>query len=255
MMKILKQIILFIFACSILQINAAIAGEPGRFGERIFHFQKKLAMKGNTLAQYKLGTLYEFGVFVKPNVEEAKVWYKKASEKAYRPAINRLLFLEIKHTGYHKSRHADWFKNILADVDLSESNALIIFGQMHRYGIVVSKNLNKAVVFLERASSQGRTEVDFEIEEVNEEIAAHKAKREKRSKKISREKTVKAKPVKQVINKPVQKKSLLASKDRQKNKAARKQKYEEIMRKFYQDELAIQQQQQWSESAGDTEED
>ena len=75
------SLFVFLFLFQSISVNAA---ESGSFGSRIFQIQEKIAMKGNTLAEYKLGTLYEFGVSVEPSSEQASIWYKKAAKKNYK---------------------------------------------------------------------------------------------------------------------------------------------------------------------------
>ena len=257
MFKIRTYFILFVCACSLLQISSVIAEDLGRFGGRIFNFQKKMALKGNMLAQYKLGALYEFGIAVKPNVNEAKVWYEKAAKQGYKVAANRLTYLDVKQNGYNQSKHGAWFKNIKSEAKALEPNALILLGQMHRYGIVVKKDLKKALVMLEKASSQGHTEVDFEVEEIIAELDASNAKKEQPKvvevKKPKKEKKSIPKTVKKTVAKSVRKKAA-AEKKKKDDKQAKRQKYEEMMRKLYKEQLILQQQQEWSESESDSEE-
>ena len=131
--------VLVVSILAVFQIAHVNAVELGSFGQRIFQFQEKLAQGGNTLAQYKLGTLYEFGVSVKPDLEKARVWYKKAAAKGYKPAINRLTYLDVKKSGFDEKKHTAWFEDVLAESESSEANALILLGQMNRHGIAVEK--------------------------------------------------------------------------------------------------------------------
>ncbi|MCW9014807.1 MAG: sel1 repeat family protein [Gammaproteobacteria bacterium] len=253
-MKQTKKIIaLFIVACSLLHITAIKAVDLGSFGARIFQFQKKLAEGGNTLAQYKLGTLYEFGVSVEPNVKEATVWYKKAAEDDYTPAILRLTYLEIQQTGFDEAKHSAWFDKVIKEVQASEANALILFGQMHRHGIAVDKNLNKAVLSLQQASSLGHTEVDSEIDAIKQEIAVNKQKRTLARKQLAEKKEAKKEAEKKAAKKAAAKsrsKKQVASYEQKKiaEKEAKRRKYAEAMRKLYKESLLIQQQQEWAES-------
>lgn len=50
-----------------------------------------MADQGNDLAQYNLGYMYEMGMGVIPDRNEAIKWYKKAATKKNNEAIIRLL--------------------------------------------------------------------------------------------------------------------------------------------------------------------
>lgn len=141
------------------------AGE-GDFGYRVFEIQKKFAIKGSRLAQYKLGTFYEFGISVKPNPQEAIVWYKKSASKNSKQAKNRLLYLDIKLNGYKKPKHDNWVAKIKDEASSGNVHSIILLGQLNHYGLGVKKDLTIALSLLREASSRGYAEIDFEIDEI-----------------------------------------------------------------------------------------
>jgi len=257
LIKKIRRFTLFSYLTISLSFISAYAESLGTFGDRIFEFQEKMAHKGNTFAEYKLGTLYEFGVSVKPDPVEASKWYKKAARKNYTPAINRLTYLDIKQNGYDRTRHDPWFKQLLNQVSSKEPNALILLGQMNRYGINVDKNLDKAIEYLELASALGHTEVDSEIDEINREIEASKAitkttiskPENKPANKINKPEVKPAtKPVykptaaKKTINTPVKK---IVTEESVEQKRI---KYEAAMKKLMEENRLMEQQQKWAES-------
>ena len=249
--KIIRRLTtLFVLTCAPLFISSVNAVELGSFGSSIFQFQKKLAAKGNTQAQYKLGTLYEFGVSVNPDIDEARNWYNKAAKKKYTPAINRLIYLEIKQSGYDKAKHDSWFKGLLDQAGKRDANALILLGQMNRHGINVSKNLDQSLTYLDIASSLGNSEIESEIDEVMREIEARDALKEKieASRSESKEETNEAKPKPKAKKKPKKK---VAKKPKPtpkpSNKDDRRRKYEAAMRKLQEEARLMKQQQEWSE--------
>ena len=241
-----RQAFFLIFAVySFLHISNVNAVDLGGFGSSIFRFQVKMAAKGNTQAEYKLGTLYEFGVSVEPNITEANKYYKKAAVKGYRPAINRLTYLEIKQSGYNKKKHDEWFKKLKNEVASSEPNSLILLGQMHKYGINVNKNINTALAMLQKASALGHTEIDSEIDELYREIEArNELKRKLELQQAEEEKT------KLAVSKKSSAKKVVKPKQKPKKLSAEEKhlKYVEAMKKLNQDELILQQQQEWSEN-------
>ena len=228
--------------------NQLLADQLGSFGERIFAFQMRLAKNGNTIAQYKLGTLYEFGVSVPPNIDEAMYWYQKAAEDNYKPAINRLGYLDIRINGFDKDKHQAWYESLLDDIKQIDSDAIVLYGQMHRHGIVVERNLPKAVDYLKQASSLGHTEVDTEVEEIERQIAEaeSKAKAREVEAKVSQAKPL---PKTQVTRKPNTQKQITKSKAEEKNDLEEKRRrYEEAMRKFREEARMLERQQKWAES-------
>lgn len=216
--------------------------------------QEKQAEKGNALAQFKLGTFYEFGLSVKPDTEKAKAWYEKAAKQKHKSAANRLIYLDIRQNGYNKSLHANWLSNISTNAKRGRANSLILLGQLNHHGLGVKKDLKKAVELLSSASSLGHAEVDKEIAVINKKIAAkeNKAAEKKKPavvvKKADKKKTkpAKATPKKAQAKKP--------AKSKDKEAALKRQKYEKTMRKLYLETLILQQQQEWTEEEDDEEE-
>lgn len=232
--KTKKLISTFIFICILLPITGVIAGDTSTFGDRIFQIQRNLALKGNKLAQYKLGTFYEFGVSIKPNIRQARAWYKKAAQSDYTPANHRLTYLDIKQNKYDESKHRAWRESVFKYAEKTEHNALLLLGQMYQNGIAVKKDLKKAINLLSKASSLGHTEIDSEINKINASI--NRKKQDKNKKKFSAKK------------KPVKKKKIKKNTAQKDNREAKRRKYEESMRKLRQDQLILEQQQTWSES-------
>mgnify|MGYP002265649574 CR=1 FL=1 len=230
----------------ILQSQTVNAEELGTFGARIFMFQEKLAKKGNVRAQYKLGTLYEFGVSVKPHIEQARHWYQLAAKSDYQPAINRYTYLEVKSSGFIPQQHNQWLADLIQQADTAEPNALILLGQMHRRGIGVNKDLEKSLALLSQASSLGHTEIDAEIDEISREIEKQDAlalENEKREALIKKKKETLA--IKK-INEEKRKKS--EEKKKQKTADEKLRRYEEAMRKLREEEMLLEEQQKWAES-------
>jgi len=232
--------------CFMLPSQTVKSEELGTFGARIFTFQEKLAKKGNMRAQYKLGTLYEFGISVKPNIEQASHWYQLAAKKDYIPAINRNIYLEVKANGFVPQKHNQWLSDLINLVDTADPNALILLGQMHRHGIGVKKDLEKSLSLLSRASSLGHTEIDAEIDEISRALEKQDAQATENKKR------------KALINKKKKAAALKKRNEekRKKNKQNKKQKeadeklrrYEEAMRKLREEEQLLEQQQKWAES-------
>jgi hypothetical protein len=236
-------------------LSPLYAVDLGSFGERIFQFQEKLANNGNKLAQYKLGTLYEFGISVAADPQQARLWYEKSASQGYQPAIDRLTYLQVKQDGYDENRHREWFERVLTQAEAYEPDSLILLGQMNRHGIVVEQDLELALNLLQQASSLGHTEVDSQIDELKRQIqsqqrveARKQAEAEKARQGKARQAKAKAVQQAKVVDKPAKVEPAKAEIDAQAEAEARRLRYEKAMRQLYKEELLLQQQQEWAES-------
>ena len=138
----------------------------------VFRFQQKLADSGNSQAQYKLAMMYEAGVGVDKDIEQARQWYSRSSKAGNKAASDRITFLAVKQDGYQKDKHSTWLEGVKKDAREGKSEAMIMLGQMYRNGIGVKKDLNKSLELLSRVNSSGEENVDKEILAVRGEIAA-----------------------------------------------------------------------------------
>lgn len=269
--KQLKQsIYATIFVCTLALAPLSSPGAAkNTFGQQIFNLQKKQAEKGNTLAQFKLGTYYEYGISVEKNSDVAKIWYIKAAKKKYAPAQDRLTYLDIKERGYNEYAHAEWFKKVSAEAKKEKANSLIILGQMYHNGLIVKKNLPLAFNLLRRASLKSHAEVDGEMAEVRSKIEAENpaAKKaivvteksapppltsiKKSTKKTTQKKVKKPvkKPTRKTAKKPAKKTSTSTAK--KSSRAEKERRYKEAMWKIHQETMLLDQTQHWSEDEED----
>ncbi|MBQ0066723.1 MAG: sel1 repeat family protein [Phascolarctobacterium sp.] len=77
--------------------------------EEAFKWYRKAAEKGDPEAQYNLGLMYEFGTVVKPDDEEAVKWFKKAAEQGHPDAQQSLLDMDDPDVQFllHEMRKED----------------------------------------------------------------------------------------------------------------------------------------------------
>lgn len=198
----------------------------GSFGGAIFQYQEKMAVKGDFLAQYKLGTLYEFGISVQPDIEKARHWYQLAAKRDYQPAINRYTYLDIKANGFDEQKHNQWLAALRQQAEKSEPNALILLGQMNHHGIGVSVNLDKALELLSRASALGSTEIDSEIDRISLEIDRQN----------------------QAIQQQKLDEEIRSKKQKADEMAEKRRRYDEAINKIREEKKALDDQQAWVES-------
>lgn len=241
----------FILLLSIVSYMPTAKAEGlGSFGDHIFRFQEKMANKGDVLAQYKLGTLYEFGVSVKPDIEQARHWYQLAAKSDYQPAINRNTYLDIKSSGFDPQKHKAWLVALKQQADSAEPNALILLGQMHRNGIGVTKNLDMALDMLSHASALGHTEIDSEIDAISLEIEKESAKQEAQriAEEARKEQLAEKNEALQQQKLEEEKRKQNAVKQKETSMEEKRRRYDEAMRKIQEEQRIIEEQQKWVES-------
>ncbi len=164
----------------------------------VFLFQKQMAKRGNAESQFKLGLMYETGSGINASAALATSWYKKAARQNYKPASNRLIYLEIKKSGFKES-HKKWLKELKDDARFNEGEALFLLGQMYSEGTAVDKNLSRSLKYLRKAAGGNIPGSEAEIARVERELTLlqeqYTAEKDKQKTIISAPATVK-KPLK-----------------------------------------------------------
>lgn len=143
------------------------------YSSGLFRFQHTLANKGNAAAQYSLGEMYEMGVGVSKDEREALVWFKKAAAQGHNKSIYKLLFLEIKVNGLsiENKKQLDLLKK---EANAKNPNAQYYLGKMYAAGIGVPKDIEKALVWLNKATFYGDSEAEDEAIAIDEELVRNK---------------------------------------------------------------------------------
>lgn len=140
------------FACLLWATPCLVVAE--NFDAGIFDFQKKLADSGNPQAQFKVGNMYETGRGVELNLGAAKQWYEKSAANHFKPAQNRLTYMQIKLSGF-RPEHKAWLEQVKGDADGGDGEASMILGEMYQEGIGMPKNLAQAQIEYKRATVKG----------------------------------------------------------------------------------------------------
>jgi len=161
----LPYLLLVITGCLHLNIYADVYGPSAS----VLRFQKQMAKRGNAESQYKLGLMYETGSGVSNSLVLATSWYKKAARQNYKPAVNRLTYLEIKKSGFNNS-HREWLLELKADARYQEGEALFLLGQMYSEGTGVNKSLTHALELLREAAGGNIPGSEAEILRVEKEL-------------------------------------------------------------------------------------
>ena len=147
------------------------------FDSGVFEFQQKMATKGDAQAQYRLGVLYETGKGTKASYDEALAWYKKSASQNYKPAELRITYLDIKKSGYNKTKHAAWLKDLQAEANNS-GEMMMLLASMHESGFIVDRNLNTAQDLLKKATFKNIPGSEAELERI-EALVAKEAEQNK----------------------------------------------------------------------------
>jgi len=129
-----------------------------------------MAKRGNAESQYKLGLMYETGSGVNTSSALATSWYKKAARQNYKPASNRLTYLDIKKYGFNDS-HAQWLKTLEKEARFNNGEALFLLGQMYSEGIGVNKSLTRSLKYLHKAAGGNIPGSEAKISRVEAELS------------------------------------------------------------------------------------
>lgn len=157
--------ITLLFAC----INSNSHADTYDSSASVFLFQKQMAKRGNAESQFKLGLMYETGSGIDQSPVLASSWYKKAQRQNYKPASNRLTYLQIKKSGFN-DEHIKWLKDLKNDARFNEGEALFLLGQMYSEGTGVNKSLTRSLKLLRKAAGGNIPGADAEIARVEEEL-------------------------------------------------------------------------------------
>jgi len=71
--------------------------EQKLIGKKAFNLYKDAANMGNKIAQFNLGILYENGIGIKKDIDQAIYWHRSSARQGYKVAQKRLeKLLKIK---------------------------------------------------------------------------------------------------------------------------------------------------------------
>ena len=120
------------------------------------------AWKGNMLAQYYLGNLYEDGLGTDRNLELAAYWYRSAARKGLDLAQFRLGWLYLTGQGVRKDyiESARWFQ---LSADQGHEVALYHLGQQYEFGYGVPKDFAKALQLYRQSGNSGFRGAQFTL--------------------------------------------------------------------------------------------
>ena len=120
------------------------------------------AWKGNMLAQYYLGNLYEDGLGTERNLELAAYWYRSAAREGLDLAQFRLGWLHLTGQGIRKDfiESARWFQ---LSAEQGHEVALYHLGQQYEFGYGVPKDFVKALQLYRQSGNRGFRGAQFTL--------------------------------------------------------------------------------------------
>ena len=108
---------------------------------------KKAAEQGYADAQFELGHIYEDGLGVEANLDQAIDWYQKAAELGNKEAFEKCRMAAVE--GNIKA--IEWFKKAAEQGNVDAQYQL---GFLYKHGIRVEKNIDKAIEWYKKAAEQ-----------------------------------------------------------------------------------------------------
>lgn len=248
----LSPVIFFILLC-VPRYSVAVALIDQ--SHNLFIFQQKLAIKGNSQAQYRLGFMYETGQGVKVNWLKAKKWYTASAKQGNLSASYRLAYLRAKLKGYDKARDKKWVDKVKKAALDGKMEEMFLLAQLYHEGIGVKKDLNKSLKLMYRLSSDGVMAADSAMEKLQAEIKANKVITNKVIKKQKQVVIAKSKPKSKSVIKtaePIKRKSKVVSKtaskvDAEVTRKLERKKYEAVMQRIAKQQSEIDKLQGWTE--------
>ncbi len=199
---LISRIILAFSALAILIYTPGAYTQNSDPSSSIFRFHQKMAKRGIAASQQKLGLMYETGSGTRQNTLSARLWYKKAAAQNYKPAINRLTYLQIKQSGY-TNEHNKWLKGLKNDASFNDGEALFLLGQMYSEGTGVNKSLTKSLELLKKAAAGDIPGSEAQAAKVEDELSILQKQHARQKKAATTKlKPLKANPVKKPPAKP-----------------------------------------------------
>ncbi len=129
---------------------------------------RPLAERGNVLAQYKLGVMYNNGKGVLQDFSEAFRWFHRAAILGYAPAQNIVGVKYEKGQGVKRDyrQAVKWYRY---GAEQGYANAQYRLGRMYALGRGVKRNYKEAVTWFKIAAAKGVEDAEL----TRASVAAH----------------------------------------------------------------------------------
>jgi TPR repeat protein len=125
------------------------------------HWYEKAAQQDDPEAHYYIGRAFEMGEGVAENMRTARSWYEKGASLNHAASISKIGFFINKGMGglrANPAESAQWFRRA---AELGDAIAQANYGVMLYHGIGVQQSLEKAVDWIRRSAEQGEAHGQF----------------------------------------------------------------------------------------------
>jgi TPR repeat protein len=141
--------------------DAQSAYGAGDFPKAVELF-RALAERGNPVAQYNLGVLYENGQGLPKDYKLAAEWYRKGADQGYSEAQNNLANMYAFGLGVEKNpaEAVVWMRKAAQQ---GQAGAQLNLGIMYTLGQGVPKNYAQAEAWLRLAAEQGEPDAQYNL--------------------------------------------------------------------------------------------
>lgn len=133
--------------------------------ERLVKKLKKLADQGNTLAMIEMGLMFEYGYHRRVNLKKALAWYEKAASLGHVDAMVKAGWIWESHSFKDHDDHKAflWY---LKSAAMAYGNGECQLGFCYRDGIGTERDMDRALICLEKAASHGSAEAAMLLYEI-----------------------------------------------------------------------------------------
>lgn len=114
----------------------------------------RAANAGFSIAQYKMGGMYENGIAVEKNVKKAFEWYLKAAQQSYAPAecmVGTMFYMGLG-VDSDKKKAFDWLYKAAIH---NEGKAQFNLGIMYYQGEGTALDKQEGIEWIQKAADQG----------------------------------------------------------------------------------------------------
>ena len=135
--------------------------------DELFDTQMKLAKYGDAEAQFRVGEMYETGIGVRQDMNEAMYWMTRAANQKHETAAFKLLYWDMEKKGL-SGKNKDRMQELNYKAKQGNAQAQYFLGKMYAYGVGINQNKDVAFDWLSKAASAGVLEAELEIASLKE---------------------------------------------------------------------------------------
>jgi len=170
MMRVLSYFILSVLIS--MPVSAGTTSQPVMhdYSSGLFRFQKTLAKRGNSDAQYKLGDMYEKGIGTTKDKNKAQIWFEKAAAQGHNKAKYKLLYLDLEVNGL-TAENKKQIELLHTKAEEKNTDAQYYLGKMYATGVGVQKDLSTALTWFNIATFNGDSEAEDEAIAIDEALS------------------------------------------------------------------------------------